>query len=1396
MKPVKEPGGIEQKMNLTKLKTRGLALLLAGTLSLGMVPTAFATDGTPLASGLLTEPFLQLPEETSVHVVWFTESDEQPTTNKVLLYENGKDAEPTREITANATAMSRIRGGSTDKTKDTSSIVRHIWRHEAVIDNLPEYYGEEDEKIPYRVVSDDARSEIYTLQAQAQPGTPMKILLTSDIQTKNMCAANIQKVYETVGPVDAILADGDIVDVADRAYDWFDADSSFFRVMQGTTDRTIGGAQYTGAPLMQNAPTYAAIGNHEVMGRYSDTAALSAQFNDPTTRAYAEELYNRVNNDEDPNNNVSEADKEQFIQDHSFNTTSWEEVFTLPESDTGDERYYAVTIGDVRVIVLEVARIWRGNTVGTKSKYSEVPGASEEEYGFGQHIFEPIGEDSDQLAFLKDELQSDEFQNAKYKMVMYHWQFHSLGGNQIPAYTDPVPSKVTDPVSKKEMTIYDYPLAEDYLANNVEPLLEQYGVDMVFNAHSHLWNRFQTESGMNILETSNNGNTYNAFLDTMSRTGAWPSAFNSGDSRASLAEKWKKDNYVLQGDPYGLSPIAPNLAELPNATADEPYLMSNSVTAFSVLDTGTGTVDSYYFDTSKPDSQVVKFDSFPIAKDPGYSLTENDVLSHLGSYSTGYSDQDGGVAEIVSYNADNKKFYLVNGKEKKLDIVSVSGLSASGENQSLTLDKRVDVSNMIEGFTFGDITSVAVDTAHDRIAVAVQAEDYSAPGAILILNYDGEYVAHYTAGVQPDMVTFSPDGKYVLTADEGEPREGYVGDAVDPKGSVTIVDLSAAAPIPSTVTFDAWDAKRAELIGANVLLKSGLNPSTDFEPEYIAVSANGSTAYVALQEANAIATLDLESGKFTAINSLGFKDHRLAGNEIDAVKDKAINIKWENLMGVYMPDGISIYETEEDKTYLLTANEGDASEWGDYTNMTKTTISGEDVEVLNKTKLDGLPTVPSEVNFILGGRSFSIFEVTGSGLKQVFDSGSDFEKITSAAYPDYFNASNKNNKLDSRSDAKGPEPESVTVAKVGGKTYAYIGLERIGGVMLYDITNPEAPVFCDYINSRDFTVDFPKSGTNPEQGDVSVEGICAVPAAQSPTGYPLLLAANEVSGTVAVYQQKEGYVNPNPDSGSGSSSAPSYAVSTPGSIEHGTVTVNLGNAKKGDTVTITVTPDKGYELNALTVTDSNGKAVAVTKKDGKYTFTMPASKVTVKATFAEIEAAKVNPFADVKEEAYYYNAVLWAAENGITDGTSDTAFSPDAPCTRAQIVTFLWRAAGSPESKNTSGFADVSADSYYAKAVAWAVENGITTGTGDEKFSPDVTCTRAQSVTFLFRAIGKLSDSKTGFSDVPTDSYYTNAVAWAVANGVTNGVGDNLFGPDNSCTRAQIVTFLYRAYQG
>ena len=263
--------------------------------------------------------------------------------------------------------------------------------------------------------------------------------------------------------------------------------------------------------------------------------------------------------------------------------------------------------------------------------------------------------------------------------------------------------------------------------------------------------------------------------------------------------------------------------------------------------------------------------------------------------------------------------------------------------------------------------------------------------------------------------------------------------------------------------------------------------------------------------------------------------------------------------------------------------------------------------------------------------------------------------------------------------------------------------------------------------------------------------------------------------------------------GGGGSYTPSYTVSVDKTV-NGTITVSPKSASKGDTVTITVKPDKGYELDTLKVLDKNGDKVKLTEKNGKYTFTMPAGKVTVKGSF--VEEAPEQIFTDVPVDAYFYEAVKWAAEKGITGGVGNGLFAPNQPCTRAQIVTFLWRAAGSPGPKTMSGFSDVPADSYYAKAVAWAVENGITGGTGDGKFSPDATCTRAQAVTFLYRASGAPAVSgNAAFSDVATNAYYAAAVKWAEKNGITGGIGGGLFGSDNNCTRAQIVTFLYRNYQ-
>ena len=318
-----------------------------------------------------------------------------------------------------------------------------------------------------------------------------------------------------------------------------------------------------------------------------------------------------------------------------------------------------------------------------------------------------------------------------------------------------------------------------------------------------------------------------------------------------------------------------------------------------------------------------------------------------------------------------------------------------------------------------------------------------------------------------------------------------------------------------------------------------------------------------------------------------------------------------------------------------------------------------------------------------------------------------------------------------------------------------------------------------------------------ESSDTAVatvkDGIVTAVAAGNAT---ITAKAGEKTATCAVT-----VTNPSNSSsgGGGGSSTPRYAVTVPDKTENGSLSVTPKNAKKGSDVTVTATPDKGYEVDDIVAKDAKGNKLTLKDNgDGTYTFTMPASKVTVTAAFVEKKAEPIAPeklFADVSAEEYYYEAVKWASENGVTGGIGENLFGANLPCTRAQIVTFLWRAAGSPEPKGMSGFVDVSADAYYAKAVAWAVEQGIVSGTSATTFSPDAVCTRAQSVAFLYRAFGEKVNKAAGFSDVSADAYYADAVAWAVENGVASGIGGGLFAPDQDCARGQIVAFLYRAYQ-
>ncbi|MCM3747693.1 choice-of-anchor I family protein [Paenibacillus pasadenensis] len=583
-------------------------------------------------------------------------------------------------------------------------------------------------------------------------------------------------------------------------------------------------------------------------------------------------------------------------------------------------------------------------------------------------------------------------------------------------------------------------------------------------------------------------------------------------------------------------------------------------------------------------------------------------MTKIGEYRVGMSNEDGGVAEIVKYNRDNGRFYLVNGSANppSLDIVEL-------QQGAMELHARVDIKALAEqenGFKFGDLTSVDVNTEAKRVFVAVQAEGAGDAGRILELDYEGNLVQVYVAGIQPDMIKSTPDGRYVLTANEGEPRDGAAGS--DPEGSVTIVDRSAGTS--RHVKFDD-----SSVIGESVHIRGAADAEgqitgkgdkskalTDLEPEYITLSSDAKTAYVTLQENNSIAVLDIEEGRFSSVQGLGLKDLSLPKNALDLnAKDKKYVPVTADAYGVYMPDGVASFQSGG-RTYLVTGNEGDATEWPDMTNVSKVkslkgsldpasaaaaffggTTAYDDVEAMSDWGSGGI--------YLYGARSFSIWDA--ETMKQVYDSGNAFEAITAERLPDHFNASNSNNKFDSRSTKKGPEPEDIKIGRVGERTLAFTGLERIGGVMTYDVTSPEGAEFVNYTNTRDFTA---VGGENAMETDSAPEGLEFISAEDSPTGQPLLLVAYEVSGTVGLMQLDTTRVELDREElriAANGAAVQLNAAVTPGSGTVVSVTYSSSNPEvvsvnaaglvtphKAGSAVITAVSSDGYGLDKLNVT--------------------------------------------------------------------------------------------------------------------------------------------------------------------------------------------------------------------
>jgi hypothetical protein len=493
-------------------------------------------------------------------------------------------------------------------------------------------------------------------------------------------------------------------------------------------------------------------------------------------------------------------------------------------------------------------------------------------------------------------------------------------------------------------------------------------------------------------------------------------------------------------------------------------------------------------------------------------------LSALGTYASGVFDD--GAAEIVAFDPNTRRLFVSNANANTIDVLDAA------DPANLMLNTTIDLSPY-----GGGVNSVAVD--HGILAAAVEADPKQEPGKVVFFDTDGRFLNQVTVGALPDMLTFTPDGLKVLVANEGEPNDDYT---VDPEGSVSIVDISRGVHRArvKTADFKKYNRCKDKLVADGVrIFGPGASVAQDLEPEYIAILPGSRYAWISLQENNAMARLNLRSGRIEAVLPLGVKDHGMTGNGIDASnKDDAINItNYDNLFGMFLPDAVAAYGSQG-RQYLVTANEGDAREYDTFVeeaevgDLVLDPGSFPDAEILqDKTRLGKLKvtTTLGDLNgdgayeelYAYGARSFSIFTPTAKGLKLVFDSGDQLEQLTAAALPLDFNSTNdENGSFDDRSDNKGPEPEGLALGQIDGRTYLFLGLERIGGIMVYDITRPRSPEFVQYINNRDFSGD-PENGS---AGDLAPEGLAFIPARQSPTGDNLLAVANEVSGTTTVYR--------------------------------------------------------------------------------------------------------------------------------------------------------------------------------------------------------------------------------------------------------------------------------------
>ncbi|MCH4356750.1 choice-of-anchor I family protein [Staphylococcus haemolyticus] len=558
-------------------------------------------------------------------------------------------------------------------------------------------------------------------------------------------------------------------------------------------------------------------------------------------------------------------------------------------------------------------------------------------------------------------------------------------------------------------------------------------------------------------------------------------------------------------------------------------------------------------------------------------------ITHKGRYTSGADFGNGGT-EIVKYNPKNGYAYSVNGDKEALDIIDVKH---PGKDGAINLVKRIYLQD--NGIEVGDLTSVTVHPSGDYVAVSAPAVDKTKPGHVVFYGSNGDYINNVTVGSLPDMVTFSKDGKYLLVANEGEPSDDYT---VNPPGSVSVIDVTGGpANVNANNVRTAMFTKEHQE-GIRALGPNAEDAYLNIEPEYIAVDSQSKYAYVTLQEVSAIAKVDIAKGQIVQVKGLPYKDHSLAQNAMDVSdEDGKSELRRAPVLGLLQPDGIDTYDYNGE-TYLLIANEGDSQDYEGYSEEKRVKKLKDDIQLdaryyqgytqaelddmvknglfddeqlgrLKVTTSHAFKDADGKYNALVsyGGRSFSILRA--SDLEMIYDSGSDIEQRVLDLLPERFNANYEaadDIKVDDRSDDKGPEAENVVVGKVDSHSYAFVGLERVGGIMIYDITNPNEPYFVKYLY-------------DPDNKDISPEGITFESAEESPNGKPMLIASFELSGTTSAWElddltgdqnEDDGQSNDNPGNTSGESNDDDTTPNPPSENEGSNTDHDVDNGEQPD----------------------------------------------------------------------------------------------------------------------------------------------------------------------------------------------------------------------------------------